>query len=41
MLGELDIKSSFGIGKAPKEARPINKCKIFYFDFSGNIKGKY
>lgn len=29
ILGELEIKPSFGIGKAPRDARPINKCNIF------------
>jgi hypothetical protein len=25
-IGVLEIKPSFGIGKAPRDARPINKC---------------
>lgn len=27
-VGDLEIKPSFGIGKAPRDARPINKRKI-------------
>jgi kinesin family member 6/9 len=26
-VGEVEVKPSFGIGKAPKDARPVNKCK--------------
>ncbi len=26
-VGELEMNPSFGLGKAPKDARPINKCK--------------
>lgn len=28
-VGEMEAKPSFGIGKAPKDARPINKRKLF------------
>jgi kinesin family protein 6/9 len=27
-VGELEVKPSFGIGKAPKDARPVNKCNF-------------
>jgi hypothetical protein len=26
-VGESEIKASFGIGHAPRDAKPVNKCK--------------
>ena len=32
-VGDLEIKPSFGIGKAPRDAKPINKRINFYIFF--------
>ena len=39
-MGDLEIKSSFGLGLAAKDARPINKCKSSLI-FSGDFKREY
>jgi kinesin family protein 6/9 len=38
--GILEIKPSFGLGNASKDARPINKCN-YYFNFSGNFEREH